>query len=120
MPSLRPPVQLGDSLASQGAKNEPVALGAGPVEPIDTVHVNEQRGSRKPEIQEWAEALAPRDHLGILAVAGERLERLLHGRRRRVVESGRLQPSVPISSTAMSWKGSTCSFPTSRIRSIES
>ena len=89
-------------------------------EAVDPVEVHENARPGKPEVQKRPQALTPRERLGVTAEAREQLERLLEGLGSLIVESVRLQPIVPRSSTDASWNGKTFSLPTSRIRSIES
>jgi hypothetical protein len=89
-------------------------------EAADAVHVDENGRLNQPEVEKRPQALAAREHLGVTPEACEQLERLLEGLGSVVVESVRLQPIVPRSSTESSWNGKTFSLPTSRIRSIES
>jgi hypothetical protein len=89
-------------------------------EAVDPVEVDENARSGKPEVEKRPQALAPRERLRVTAEAREQLECLVEALGRVIVESVRLQPIVPRSSTESSWNGKTFSLPTSRIRSIES
>ena len=114
-------VLLENTLSDEGsepqARRPPSSM---PIQPGHAVDVDEHGRRRQPQVQQGPEALAAREHLRVVAEAGEEVAGLVDRLRRVVVEARRLQPSVPIASTASSWKGSTLSFPTSRIRSIES
>jgi hypothetical protein len=90
------------------------------VKAADPVQIDENARLGQSEVEERPQALAAGEWLRIAAEAGEQRDRFLDALGSVVVESVRLQPIVPRSSTETSWNGSTFSLPTSRIRSIES
>ena len=100
---------------------EPQAVaGSDAVQAGNPVDVDDDCRRGETQVEKGTEALSAGEHLRVVAVPGEEVAGLLDRLRRVVVEAGRLQPRVPIVSTASSWKGSTLSLPTSRMRSIES
>ena len=65
-----------------------VAVLAVVAEAGQVVDVDEQRGGGEAQLEQRHEALAAREHLGVVAVLGQERDRLVEGARRRVAEAG--------------------------------
>ena len=70
-----------------------VAVLAVVAEAGQVVDVDEQRGGGEAQLEQRHEALAAREHLGVVAVLGEQRDRLVEGARRRVAEAGGVHAS---------------------------
>ena len=113
-------VALQAAVADERSDRQPRVRFLHLAEAADPVHVHENGRLHEPEVEERPQTLAPCERLGVTPEACEELERFLETLGSVIVESLRLQPIVPRSSTESSWNGKTFSLPTSRIRSIES
>jgi hypothetical protein len=85
---LRRPFEI--RVAGQGPDPEDTVLHAQVGERLDAVEIHEAVGARQPEVEERHEALAPGEHLHVLVLACEELERLVQLPRSVVRERGGL------------------------------
>ena len=81
-------VQPRVGLADGRADAERAVLARDAVEPGDAVDVDEQRRAQQPHVERGHEALAAGEHLRLVAVLGERRERLVERLRPHVRRSG--------------------------------